>query len=181
MRRSYGVPWKGAESCARALRFLDRGDRVPMHQHLGKMAARWGCRGGSPSSQGEMQQGRAPAMGTSCSANSAHEQRESRRAAEDELLLLAWGRRAPPREVKPRGRGCAPMEERRSCCSPALGDSLLLARCAREAAMGGALAGLAEISTNDENFGHQCSQGRGELGLQPGRQPLELGPERGSA
>jgi hypothetical protein len=28
------------------------------------------------------------------------------------------------------------MEERRSCCSPALGDSLLLARCAREAAMG---------------------------------------------
>jgi hypothetical protein len=40
-------------------------------------------------------------------------------------------------------------------------------------------AGLAEISTNDENFGHQCGQGRGELGLQPGRQPLELGPGRG--
>jgi hypothetical protein len=39
--------------------------------------------------------------GTSCSANPAHEQRESRRAAEDELLLLRHGtqeegqRRAP--------------------------------------------------------------------------------------
>ncbi|AQK49627.1 hypothetical protein ZEAMMB73_Zm00001d049116 [Zea mays] len=116
-----------------------------------------------------------------CSCGKGH-----RKEADIELLAMgaaapSWGRRAPPREVKPRGRGCAPMEERRSCCSPALGHSLLLARCAREAAMGGAVAGLAEISTNDENFGHQRSQGRGEFGLQPGRQPLELRPGRGSA
>jgi hypothetical protein len=39
-------------------------------------------RGRSSSSQGETQQGRAPAMGTSCSENPAHEQRGSRRAAE---------------------------------------------------------------------------------------------------
>jgi hypothetical protein len=55
------------------------------------------------------------------------------------------------------------------CWSPALGDSLLLARCAREAAMRGDHAGLAEISTNDEKFGHQSGHGRGELGLQPQR------------
>jgi hypothetical protein len=29
----------GVERCARALRFLDRGDMTPMRQHLGKMAA----------------------------------------------------------------------------------------------------------------------------------------------
>ena len=42
-------------------------------------------------------------------------------------------------------------------------------------------AGLAEISTNEENFCHQRDQGRGKPGLQPGRQLLELGPGRGSA
>jgi hypothetical protein len=35
----------GAEGCARALHFLDRGDMAPMRQHLGKMAAGWGRRG----------------------------------------------------------------------------------------------------------------------------------------
>jgi hypothetical protein len=37
--RSHRRTWKGAERCARAMRFLDRGDMAPMRQHLGKMAA----------------------------------------------------------------------------------------------------------------------------------------------
>jgi hypothetical protein len=32
----------GAEGCARALHFLDRGDMAPVRQHLEKMAAGWG-------------------------------------------------------------------------------------------------------------------------------------------
>jgi hypothetical protein len=41
-----GVPVSiaGAEGCARALHFLDRGDMAPMRQHLGKMVAGWGRR-----------------------------------------------------------------------------------------------------------------------------------------
>jgi hypothetical protein len=35
----------GAEGCARALHFLDRGDMAPVRQHLGKMVAGWGRRG----------------------------------------------------------------------------------------------------------------------------------------
>jgi hypothetical protein len=63
-------PWLGAKTSSMSRRsLLQRGSREEMPQ-------------------GETQQGRAPSMGTSCSANPAHEQRESRRAAEGEVPTL---------------------------------------------------------------------------------------------
>jgi hypothetical protein len=56
---------------------------------LWDFSGRHGCqRPRAESSPGETQQGRAPAMGTSCSANPAHEQRGSRRSAEEEAPTL---------------------------------------------------------------------------------------------